>query len=220
MSFPAYLQNAFRCCSSIEYITIPFGVTSIGKNAFTDCRKLKEIQILGSVTEIGANAFSGCNRLRKIYAASVGDIEPLLSPQLQSLIEPMLPSEQQDIVLDELQDRYSSDGATLLRCPKHTIKYTIPEGVEKIGNNAFAGCKILDSVIIPKTITEIGIGAFSGCEQLTRLLLPESIVSVGQNAFYGCTALKEIYIQKGSKEKFENILPERLHGELKELTIY
>lgn len=210
-------DNAFRGCTSIEYLTIPFGVTSLGKNAFGDCRNLKEIQILGSVTEIGANVFSGCNKLRKIYAVSMGDIVPLLSPQLQAIIEPMLSSEQLDNVLDELQDRYSSDGATFLRCPKHTVKYTIPEGVEKIGDNAFSECKILDSVIIPKTITEIGVGAFSGCEHLTRLLLPDSVVSIGKNAFYGCLALKEIYIPKGSKEKFEKLLPKHLHDKLKEL---
>ena len=210
-------DSAFRGCSSIEYLTIPFGVTTIEKNAFSDCRDLTEIQISGSVTKIGINVFSGCKKLKKILASSVGNIEPLLSPQYQALVTPMPLSDQIDIDYDELQDRYSPDGATLLRCPKHTIKYTIPEGVEKIGKNAFAGCKILDSVVIPKTITEIGIGAFSGCEQITRILLPESIESIGQNAFYDSKDLKEIYIPNGSKDKFEKLLPKFFHDKMREL---
>ncbi len=210
-------DSAFRDCSSLEYITIPFGVTTIGKNAFSDCRKLTEIQISGSVTKIGVNVFSGCKKLKKILAFSVGDIYPLLSPPYQALVAPMPLSDQIDIIHDELQDRYSPDGVSLIRCPKHTIKYTIPEGVERIGNNAFAGCKILDSIVIPNTIKEIGIGAFSGCEQIRRVLLPESIVSIGQNAFFGCKALNEIYIPNGSRDKFEKMLPKHLHDKLKEL---
>lgn len=210
-------DNAFRECSNIVHFAIPYAVTTIGKNAFSDCRKLEEIQIFTSEVSIGKDVFSGCKQLKKLLATSVGNVWPLLSPQYQALVEPMLLSDDVNLVSDDLQDSYSPDGATLLRCPKHTIKYTIPEGVERIGNNAFAGCKILDSVMIPKTITEIGAEAFSGCELITRILLPESIVSIGQNAFYGCKALKEIYIPNGSRERFEKMLPKHLHDRLIEL---
>jgi len=43
--------------SSIEYIKIPEGVTSIGKKAFEFCNQLSDIEIPRSVTKIGYDAF-------------------------------------------------------------------------------------------------------------------------------------------------------------------
>ena len=51
---------AFRDCSNITSIKIPFSVTSIGDGAFEDCRNLTSIEIPFGVTSIGNNAFSGC----------------------------------------------------------------------------------------------------------------------------------------------------------------
>ena len=49
-------EEAFRD-SSVEDITIPDGVTQIGKYAFEYCKNIKSIIIPYSVTEIGDNAF-------------------------------------------------------------------------------------------------------------------------------------------------------------------
>lgn len=59
---------AFSYCSyGPESITIPDGVTSIGKYAFECCDRLRNITIPNSVTSIGEGAFSGCIELKDVY---------------------------------------------------------------------------------------------------------------------------------------------------------
>ena len=134
-------DNAFRECSNIVHFTIPYAVTTIGKNAFSDCRKLEEIQIFTFEVSIGKDVFSGCKNLNKIIASSIAAIRPFLSTQEQKGVEfePM-ELDEMNFEDDVLQDRYSSDGTVLIRCSKRTTRYSIPNGVEEIAKNAFAGC--------------------------------------------------------------------------------
>ena len=61
----------------------------------------------------------------------------------------------------------------------------IPEGVETIGNYAFAGMKGLESVYLPTTLTKISTGAFYGCTSLQTVYGLENVQFVNQSAFWG-----------------------------------
>ena len=47
----------------------------------------------------------------------------------------------------------------------------IPNGVTKIGQNAFSGCKNITSITIPNSVTSIGSGAFNETNP-TKVTLP------------------------------------------------
>ena len=47
-------------------MTIPEGVTEIGKQAFWFCESLSSVVIPSSVTEIGKQAFEGCESLSSV----------------------------------------------------------------------------------------------------------------------------------------------------------
>jgi hypothetical protein len=65
----------------------------------------------------------------------------------------------------------------------------IPQGVTKIGDQAFSSCASLVSVTIPPGLTEIGNFAFMDCKSLTTVTIPPGTVKIGYGAFRGCDRL-------------------------------
>ena len=59
-------SRAFRDCYSLESLTIPNSVTSIGDSAFSECIRLTSLTIPNSVTSIGHSAFYDCNSLESL----------------------------------------------------------------------------------------------------------------------------------------------------------
>ena len=72
-------------------------------------------------------------------------------------------------------------------------KVTLPWGLETIGDDVFAGCKI-KSIKIPDTVTKIGHSAFWGCGSLTSIKIPESVEEISQSAFRHCSSLSQVTI--------------------------
>lgn len=71
---------------------------------------------------------------------------------------------------------------------------TIPNGVRKIGNRAFANCSSLTSITIPDSVTEIGKCAFLRCSSLNSIAIPDSVTEIWDEAFIGCSGLTSISI--------------------------
>ena len=65
----------------------------------------------------------------------------------------------------------------------------LPSIVVTVENDAFHGCKLLNSISLPNVVS-IGNSAFAGCESLTEANLP-NVVSIGNSAFAGCKSLTE-----------------------------
>ena len=104
--------------------------------------------------------------------------------------------------LRTIKCRYSSsDGRCLIKngrllsfAPGGLTKYTIPNSVTSIGEEAFEGCSSLTSITIPNSVTSIGFAAFVHCSSLTSITIPNSITSIENSAFSGCSSLTSITI--------------------------
>ena len=73
----------------------------------------------------------------------------------------------------------------------------VEEGITHIGNSAFRGFEVAESVSLPNSVTSIGERAFSG-NAMTSVVLPANLESIGNNAFYICTRLSGELVIPGS----------------------
>ena len=70
----------------------------------------------------------------------------------------------------------------------------IPSSVESIGKSAFSDCSELENVTIPLGVKEIEEYAFESCDALTSIIIPPSVRSIGKGAFRDCLNLKTVAI--------------------------
>lgn len=84
---------------------------------------------------------------------------------------------------------YSADGKTLLMCGTqfpgwYTQTITIPDEVEVLGKEAFAGCSYARITTLPKQLKEIGESAFQECKNLAEdIVVPEGVRRIHRYAF-------------------------------------
>lgn len=115
-------------------------------------------------------------------------------------------AESQIGVYSGLSLRYDETTATIVKCMRPTVDYTIPSTV-KIGQNtvtivgiesiAFKDSADLRTLTIPDTVTSIGANAFMNCHNLTTVHMPARLDNLGKGAFNHCNRLQSITIPEG-----------------------
>ncbi|MBR5381535.1 MAG: leucine-rich repeat protein, partial [Oscillospiraceae bacterium] len=197
-------DRAFCGCSNAKSVSIPESVQKIGKDAFTDCSSLQSVRIPKNVEGIAYDSFFNCTSLKNIFVAAgnedYADIDGVLIDRSEN---------------------------TLVCFPAgREGEYTVPDGVEQLGNYSFANSGVT-KVVLPATTRLIRFGAFWSCSELTRLeasgaveeigeyalqycgaltavSLPESLELIGEGAFSECDSLEDVYYV-GSVEQWKEI---------------
>ena len=91
-------------------------------------------------------------------------------------------------------------------------KVTIPDradckgyrlNVTAVGDNAFAGCKVLKKLTIGNKVTVIGKNAFKKCSKLETVVIGKAVKTISSKAFLGDNKIKKITF-KGKKLKTVN----------------
>lgn len=74
---------------------------------------------------------------------------------------------------------------------------TIPDGITKIGDRAFAECEGLYSIVIGGDVKSIGKDAFGDCKNLHSVVIGDGVESLENYAFFFCENLKRVVIGDG-----------------------
>ena len=165
-------ESAFEGNRTLEKITLPEGLRSIGNAAFADSR-LKVLEYSGSrmLQAIGDRAFENCSALK---------IQGVFMASLQSIGERAFAG-----AFTESESNYLDLMGT--------------SGLRTIGKEAFRACNTLTAFRLPVHLSEIGEGAFSECYNLKGNLdgvfqLPGSLTTIGAEAFYNCKNLTGVLV--------------------------
>ena len=195
--------GAFRYCSSLTQITLPFvggtkdgtlnthfgyifGANSSSYNGSYIPTSLKSVSIT-SATIIDSYAFYKCSALTSIdLPDSVTSIGSHAFYDCDGLTSITIP------------DSVTSIGSYAFSDCSNLTSITIPNSVTSIDSNAFSGCRDLTSVTIPDSVTSIGDGAFQSCLYLSSIIIPDSVTSIGQYAFNNCKNLESITFEDTS----------------------
>ncbi len=204
--------GTFKDCSSLTSVTIPNGVTSIGKYAFSGCSALTSITIPNSVTSIGSGAFSSCSALTSInIPEGVTNIELYTFENCSSLTSITIPNSVTSIghgafgycsslTSATMGNSVTSFGELVFQDCKSLISIVLPNTVQTIGGGLFSGCEALTSVVLPENLDSLlterryHLGFFENCHSLSSITLPKYLITIGDDAFYNCSSLTSIII--------------------------
>lgn len=183
-------EGAFEGNRTLQKITLPEGLLSIGNAAFAGSR-LKEIKYSGALMlqVIGEQAFEGCSGLK---------IDGVFTSSLQSIGERAFAGAFTESESNELNLMGASGlrtiGKDAFRACNTLTKLILPMNLVEIGEGAFCECYNLSGTLtLPTSLATIGGEGFYNCKNLTgTLVLPASLSQLGERAFMRCTALTEL----------------------------
>ena len=154
---------------------IPDGVIGCAQGEKFACAgKLTELTIPASMQKIGDFCF--CGQLKSILVENG-------NPSYKSV----------DGVL------FSADGKTLVAYPpaKRDADYTIPSGVEQIGDYAFHSVQVTQ-ITVPDSVEKIGRMGFGYSDGLKQVIFEGSAPRMGENVFEGKRSVRVYYVAGAS----------------------
>ncbi|MBR3031366.1 MAG: leucine-rich repeat protein, partial [Bacteroidales bacterium] len=194
-------QSAFAGATTLDYISLPGLVTTIGDSAFEGCTQLKLFPTAqpGNITSIGERAFKDCEAMRypdddnsNLWLNGVTSLGEYAFYNCNSL---------KNVALGQISmvPSYSFTQCTNLE----RFFYDAQASISYVGLMAFGGCENLKVIMSTEdTYTDFGIvnlpdvtfvapGAFRNCKKITDVHLG-AVTSIGTEAFKTCTSLEKI----------------------------
>ena len=210
------LKGSITIPSAVQFESTAYAVTHIGFEAFRGCKGMTSVTLPNSIIGVEMDAFYGTGITQPVYnqhvfaylprsysgAYTIPDgIEQIAGGAFSSckgLTSVKLPNS----VITIGEFAFAGCGITQPVYNQHVFAYlprsysgayTIPDGIEQIGHDAFSDCYRLKSVNIPNSVTTIGNYAFAGCSGLKSVTLPNSVTRLGYDIFDASGITQPVY---------------------------
>ncbi len=178
-----------------------YSVIAVAEKAFFGKRNIRNIEFNSWMHEVGNNAFFGCPSLRSVYfAGNVRSVNNGAFASCESLDTFIVANNNPWLYVKD-SVLFSNEGKILRQCPATKKgEYTIPDGIMRVYNSAFQGCRQLTHITIPRSVIHLDSNAFQDCTSLKTVTIPPSTPELPNAAFCGCTSLESINLPEGVKQ--------------------
>lgn len=187
-------NNAFKSCRSLREISLP--------------KRLEEMADEKGVSYVDG-VFNGCSALVSVKVAQGNayytDMDGILCDANDTVIYCPLGREG-TVTLSDIKN--VADGAFKSR--SKITKVVVPYYVEQIGASAFESCSALKEVVFEGSAisgtTTLGERAFYGCKVLNTVTFEEecNVKTIGKSAFANNTALRKVKLSNATEEVCES----------------
>lgn len=195
--------NAFWGCSFLRSVELPEGIVKIGDEAFARCISLEKVNIPQSVAELGKNPFVGLDSevVANSSASFVIDSKVLYDAARTRIVACLT-----DAAMVIVPKTVQTIGSLAFSRRSKLKKVQLPEGLDRIGRDAFSDCDALEEIVIPASVTTIDAYAFGGCENLKKVTFLNTVKHLSRTAFSDDYSLLSITVPEGSAAKFRKQL--------------
>lgn len=206
IALPAALQSigdyAFRY-SGLDTVTLH--CADIGAGAFANSA-LQAVTLGEGVRTIGQQAFAGTMVQTLAIPASVTKIAlPMLDMSYPDGLAAYTVDENNTVYTAVDGALYTKDQTELLSVPAlwgkeetgGSVLFTVPDGVEKIADNAFFDAHYITQIHLPDSVTALGSRAFALDGALQTVNIPQGVTTLGTGLFQGCGALTTVTLCEG-----------------------
>ncbi|MDE6790952.1 MAG: leucine-rich repeat domain-containing protein, partial [Clostridia bacterium] len=161
-------RYAFAYDESIKEIIIPDTVQTIDEGAFYDCLSVEKVTIGSGVKFIDKNAFHKCENISYVnYTGTLTDWCKI------------------DFAYTESQQTERMQTVSIDK----DIRYSNPTF---FAHDLHINGELITEVIVPQEITAVKYATFARCTSITKVVLHENVKSIGYYAFVTCTGINEI----------------------------
>ena len=188
------LSLAFAGCTGLESIDLPNGLENIQSHAFSGSG-LRKLELPDSVTNVPYGIIDNCLNLESFgWSNGLRDVPIRFFENTPKIKSTVLPDSIGMISTEAFV------GSSI-----ESIK--IPKNVSHIFKRAFKDTNI-HSVEFEKgsVLTDIKENAFEGCRNLQSIEIPASVTDIGPNAFSDCPELKNVTFEENSQLKSLDII--------------
>lgn len=190
----------FRGASCLITATLPTTLTAIPKYAFSGCTSLESIEIPYSVSQIDESAFADDEALTQVKISDLPSWCNITFANIQSnplvyansLVLNGTPIEKLElpVSVSNIKDYTFAGG--------HFAEIAFPSTVKSIGNSAFSGNSLIETLTFGNSLTTLGNSSFADNSALKQLTLPASLSSILNDAFAGCNKIELIFAKAES----------------------
>ena len=220
--------------SGLVSIVLPEGVKTLERAAFHSCKSLQEITLPSTLKTIGDNAFRYSSALSKVYIRDVDAWCQISFKDKYSnpayLAKNLYSTDGELITFLDISEGVTSISAFAFYEVKSIKKIAFPKSLKKISTDAFyrisgvemhitdlaAWCNMdiksastlpggtlylnedeIVNLMIPNTVTSIGAYVFSGISSIKTVTMHDNVTSIGIGAFRSCKNLEQITLSNG-----------------------